>query len=161
MKTARPFRLCALWLAVTGLSLAHGGAFAAEAVVNAQVQEQSISTSDLRAIFTLRKRAWRDGTPINLVVLPDNDPLHQQFSKQQLRLYPYQLRQIWDRAVFSGTGAAPQLVRNAEEMLERVGATPGAIGYAEGANLPPTVRLAGATASAKQAVPEPAKGAAP
>ncbi|MGH8530808.1 MAG: hypothetical protein ACRETN_13365 [Nevskiales bacterium] len=145
MNTARPFRLRALWLVVFGLACGVSGrTTAAEAVVNAQVPEQQVSTGDLRAIFTLRKRAWRDGTPIRLFVLPDNNELHQKFAKQQLRLYPYQLRQIWDRAVFSGTGAAPALVGDAEEMLKAVGETPGAIGYTESAILPPSVRPAGA-----------------
>lgn len=143
MNTARPFRLRALWLVVFGLAgSVCGSAAAAEAVVNTQVPEQQVSTGDLRAIFTLRKRAWRDGTPIKLFVLPDNNELHQKFAKQQLRLYPYQLRQIWDRAVFSGTGSAPTLVRDTEEMLKAVGETPGAIGYAESADLPAGVRPA-------------------
>lgn len=149
MNTTRPFRRRAPWRVCFGFAFAiaaslPAGAQAAEAIVHAALGEQNISTADLRAIFTLRKRAWSDGTPIKVFVLPDNDALHQEFSKQQLRLYPYQLRQIWDRAVFSGTGTAPDLVRSLEEMLEAVGKTPGAIGYAAGTALPATVRAAGA-----------------
>ncbi len=147
MNTVRVLRLRALWLVACGLVCAlPGGAIAAEAVVNAQVEEQKISTGELRAIFTLRKRAWKDGTPVRVFVLPDSDPLHQKFAKQQLRLYPYQLRLLWDRAVFSGTGNAPTLVGNEQEMLKAVGETAGAIGYAENPSLPPQVRAAGGAA---------------
>jgi hypothetical protein len=47
-----------------------------------------------------------------------------------LQLFPYQLRRAWDRQLFSGTGQAPTVVADEQEMLRRVAATPGAIGYA-------------------------------
>jgi hypothetical protein len=44
-------------------------------------------------------------------------------------MFPYQLRRVWDRQLFSGTGQAPSVVTSQDEMLRRVAATPGAIGY--------------------------------
>jgi hypothetical protein len=86
----------------------------------------------LRAAFTMRLREWPDGTPVRVFVLPDQNPLHEKFCREQLAVYPYALRRIWDRLVFTGTGFAPQTVRSEQEMLDRVAQTPGAIGYRSG-----------------------------
>lgn len=83
----------------------------------------------LRAVFTMRIRTWPDGRPIRVFVLPDDHEVHGIFCREQLGTYPYVLRNAWDRMVFTGTGLAPQTVRDEEEMRTRVRNTPGAIGY--------------------------------
>lgn len=52
--------------------------------------------------------------------------------KTVLGIYPYQLRQSWDRLIYSGFAQAPFLVESEKEMLRRVAETPGAIGYVRG-----------------------------
>lgn len=88
-----------------------------------------VSRDVLRAIFTTRLRQWPDGTPIRVFVLPDDHPLHDQFCREHLGMYPYVLREIWDRLQFTGTGLAPTQVYSENEMRSRVRSTPGAIGY--------------------------------
>jgi ABC-type phosphate transport system substrate-binding protein len=83
----------------------------------------------LRAVFTMRLRQWPDGTPIRVFVLPDDSELHVNFVRERLSTYPYVLRSVWDRLVFTGTGFAPTLVQSEQEMRERVQNTAGAIGY--------------------------------
>ena len=63
-------------------------------------------------------------------VLPDNHELHQRFCKSVLKVYPYVLREQWDRLLFSGTGIPPITVGSEEELIALVNATSGAIGYA-------------------------------
>lgn len=87
------------------------------------------SKSALRAIFGMRLRKWEDGLPIRVFVMPDEHPLHIEFSKNILQVFPYQLRAAWDRLVFSGTGEAPIVVKSEQQMRVIVGSTPGAIGY--------------------------------
>ncbi len=77
----------------------------------------------------MRLNSWPDGSPIRVFVLPDNDPLHIQFAKEVLGVYPFQLRSAWDRLVYSGTGVAPTTVETTEEMQERIRSTQGSIGY--------------------------------
>lgn len=89
----------------------------------------SLSQNALRAIFGMRLRKWKDGTPIKVFVLPDDDPLHIAFSKHILQVFPYQLRNAWDRLVFSGTGEEPITVNSEQQMREKINSTPGAIGY--------------------------------
>jgi len=77
----------------------------------------------------MRIPQWSDGSAIHVFVLEDSHPIHTSFTKHILGMFPYQLRRIWDRQVFSGTGIAPTIVKTSEEMRERVSKTQGAIGY--------------------------------
>ena len=83
----------------------------------------------LRDVFTMRVREWPDGARIRVFVLADDNPLHARFAREQLATFPYVLRSIWDRLVFTGTGDAPATVATEQEMYRRVRSTPGAIGY--------------------------------
>ena len=98
-------------------------------IVHPETNLPAMTTQKVRAIFSMRLRRWSDGTPVRVFVLLDQNQLHQQFTKKILGVLPYRLRRAWDRAVFSGTGQAPTEVRNEEEMLDRISATPGAVGY--------------------------------
>jgi hypothetical protein len=110
-------------------ALAAPGAFAAEVVAHGKQADSVLSRSSLRGMFGMRLRAWPDGTPVRVFVMEDSDPLHQEFCEAVLQMYPYQLRQNWDRLLYSGTGQVPILVHSEEEMLRRIADTPGAIGY--------------------------------
>jgi ABC-type phosphate transport system substrate-binding protein len=102
---------------------------ATSVVVNQTVPLQSLTQAQLRNIFTLRQTQWPDGTTITVLVLPDTSVLHQRFSREQLKLFPYQLNHIWDKHSFSGTGSRPLQVDDAGAMLQQLRQTPGAIGY--------------------------------
>lgn len=103
-----------------------------ELIANRDAGVESLTRNEARLYFTMRLKNWPNGTLVKVFVLPDNNPLHIRFSNEILGLYPYQLRRVWDRQIFSGTGQAPTTVSSEQEMLERVATTPGAIGYAEG-----------------------------
>jgi len=77
----------------------------------------------------MRQTEWPDGSAIRVFVLEDKKNAHIVFCKDVLGMFPYQLRRVWDRQVFSGTGTAPILVESEQEMLQRVAETKGAIGY--------------------------------
>jgi len=81
---------------------------------------EAIARNTLSAIFGMRLRAWEDGTPIRVYVLPDNHAVHVMFCKQILGVFPHQYRTAWDRLVYSGTGQAPLEVASEEEMRARV-----------------------------------------
>lgn len=98
-------------------------------VVNPSVSYREISTNALRAIFGMRLRTWPNGEHITVYVMNDKSPVHTQFAKQQLSIFPHQLRLAWDRLVYSGTGQAPLEVDSEQEMRAKVAATTDAIGY--------------------------------
>jgi ABC-type phosphate transport system substrate-binding protein len=109
------------------LTLSFGAS--AGVIVHPGVDGRSISAATLRNIYTLRQTLWPDRQPIVVFVLPDDHPVHEAFAKETLGLYPYRLRQTWDRLSFSGMASAPIEVNNETEMRARVRATRGAIGY--------------------------------
>ncbi len=102
-----------------------------EIVTHSGVNETVLSTNSLRAIFSMHLKSWQNGEMIKVYVLPDDSPLHKKFAKEKLNVFPYQLRNAWDRLVFSGTGQAPNVVHSSNEMLSAVASTPGSIGYLE------------------------------
>lgn len=110
---------------------------AAEVVIShPDVTTTHLSRNMLRALFSVRATRWPDGQPVQVFVLPDQHPQHRAFVKTRLDMFPYQLRMIWDRSVFSGAGYPPTPVSTAQEMLRQVQRTPGAIGYLDPASLP-------------------------
>ena len=109
---------------------------------SARAAQETLDVTALRAIFTLRKRRWTsDGRPVRVFVLSDDDPLHKTFVKEKLRMFPYQLRQHWNRVIFSGTGSAPQSFDDEPSMLQAIAATPDAIGYSDDESLPEGVAV--------------------
>lgn len=103
--------------------------FAVEIVSNHDVPLNRMTTRELQAIFTMRLRSWPNGLPVRVFVLRDSAPTHIEFAKKIMDMFPYQLRRYWDKLVFSGTGQAPVELDTAQQVYERVVATPGAIGY--------------------------------
>lgn len=102
---------------------------AATVVVSNDVTIETLTQAQLRNIFTMRQIQWPDGSPVYVLVMPDHTLLHQQFSREKLRLFPYQLASIWDKLSFSGTGGRPQLVADEAEMQRLLRTVPGSIGY--------------------------------
>jgi ABC-type phosphate transport system substrate-binding protein len=102
---------------------------AQELIANKELPDAAITRNDARLFFTLRLQRWLNDEPVKVFVLPDDHPVHRSFSKSILGLFPYQLRRVWDRQLFSGTGQAPIIVADEAEMIRRVASTPNAIGY--------------------------------
>lgn len=104
-------------------------AAALDVIVNRDVAGNRLTQASARAMFGLRLSKWPDGRPVQVFVLPDGNAVHAALCKEQLNIYPYQLRQSWDRLVYSGLAQAPIEVVTEEEMISRVAKTPGALGY--------------------------------
>ncbi len=116
-----------LWITISS-------ACAVDIIAHRSVGFTSLSQSQVRAMFGMRQPKWPDGTPVKVFVLADLHAVHGAFCKEKLDLFPYQLRQSWDRLVYSGIGQAPTEVASEEEMISRVISTPGAIGYVRKVN---------------------------
>lgn len=132
-----------LWLLMACMP----AAFAVEPVAStARANQEVLDSTALRAVFTLRKLRWSsDGRPIQVFVLQDDDPLHKAFVKEKLKMFPYQLRQHWNRVIFSGTGTAPRDFPDEESLLRALASTPDAIGYSDDNPLPEGVNAIAVT----------------
>lgn len=89
----------------------------------------------------MRLRHWSDGSNVTVFVLQDDNPLHKQFCKQILNVFPHQMRRNWNKLVFSGTGQAPILLENKDEMINKLRDTPGAVGYLSGKDLTKDIKI--------------------
>ncbi len=98
-------------------------------IANGSVGVESLSLNNTRLLFSMQLPQWPDGSAVRVFVLPDDHPRHRAFSKDLLSLYPRQLRRVWDRQLYSGTGQAPETVADEEAMRRAIASTPGAIGY--------------------------------
>lgn len=104
---------------------------AADIIVNDAAPAGRFSLADTRAIFAMRQRAWPNGEPIEVFTLADDDPIHKDFVKNNLKMFPHQLRRVWDRMTYTGTGAAPIQLDSEREMIEKISNRPHAIGYVD------------------------------
>lgn len=127
----------ALVIAWMGVSLGQ----AVEVVVNPGVPVTTIDRSSARALFSMRMISWSDGTATRVFVLNDDIPLHSELTKDVLNTSPSQLRRVWDRLIFSGTGQAPYRVDSIDEMYLRVMSTPGSVGYLPKSRIDARVRV--------------------
>lgn len=117
--------LCLLLAASTGVVHADG----VQLITSPEHDATALDRTLVRAMFSGRLRQWPDGTPVRAFVMPDNSAAHVRFCREVLGTYPYLLRNVWDRLVFTGTGIAPGIVHSEVEMRDKVRATRGAIGY--------------------------------
>jgi hypothetical protein len=102
---------------------------AAEIVVNQTVPSKQYTLAEVRAVFMMRQQFWPNGERIKVFTLSDDASLHKDFVKNNLNMFPHQLRRIWDRMLYSGTGAIPVQLDSEQEMIDKIANTPYAIGY--------------------------------
>lgn len=98
-------------------------------IVPAGSSVDTLSKAGLRAIFGMRSRTWPQGGAIKVFVLEDDDPVHATFAKKVLHTFPFNLRRIWDRRVYSGTGQLPYVVKTEAEMRDKISVIENSIGY--------------------------------
>lgn len=102
---------------------------AIEVIANSNVLQQTISKSQLLAIYLGRRRTWPGGKGIKVVMLKQRNGLHNKFCRDILNITPRKIKHSWDRVVFSGTGRGATEVETQQEMLQVIKNTPSAVGY--------------------------------
>lgn len=98
-------------------------------IVSPESTLDDLTVTGLRSIFSMRKRIDSEGNLLKVFVLADDDPVHVLFAKEVLHTFPFNLRRIWDRKIYSGTGQSPTVVSSEKEMREKVSVNENAIGY--------------------------------
>lgn len=106
-----------------------------EVIVNRHAKTDKIALRELRSIYAMKSRRWADGSEITVFVLNSESPVHREFSKKRLNVFPNQLESIWYRHVYTATGQAPIRLKSIDEMIQKVAETPGSIGYLDNNNI--------------------------
>jgi hypothetical protein len=102
-------------------------------VAHAAVPASPLARSEISAIFMLRTRAWRDGSPIVPVDQPARAAARERFSEAVHGKSVAYVTRYWHRVIFSGRGIPPRELPNDAAVLDFVRRTPGAIGYVDAA----------------------------
>jgi hypothetical protein len=97
-------------------------------IANRSVGESSLTPSQVLEIYLLNVRAWGDGQAVTLMCLRENEQVERKFFGI-LRRTPLEMRKVWLRAQLSGHARPPEMITLEEDMVKRVAATPGAIGF--------------------------------
>ena len=97
-------------------------------VVHADVPARALSRAEVRRLFLLRRRFWRDGLAVAPVNLPAGSALREAFSQRVLGAATRDLAGYWNDLYFHGT-TPPPVLESEEAVALWVSRTSGAIGY--------------------------------
>ena len=109
-------------------------------VVVANSSEVAASApDDLREIFLGTQHSLPNGLRV-IPVLLKSGPVHESFLKSYLGKSAEGFRTWWLQIVFTGQGLLPKSFASEADLVDYVGRTPGAIGYAMRASVKTTVK---------------------
>lgn len=77
-------------------------------------------------------------TPITLL---EQNPTRDEFYLKACKKDPAQVRAMWGKLIFTGTGTPPREVASAAEMKKAVASTAGSVGYIDRKDLDATVKV--------------------
>lgn len=106
-----------------------GSAFAQVAVIaHKSVPVNKIEKSELLDFYSGDIRKLSDGEPVVVLDLQPKGEVKETFYKF-LGKSTSRMKSIWMKKMLSGEGDPPESIDSEEEMLKKVAATPGAIGF--------------------------------
>jgi hypothetical protein len=97
-------------------------------VAHPEVPATSLDADDVRRIFLMRRRLWRDGSRVFPVNLPATSATRLSFSRAMLGRTPRELTEYFNDLYFHGT-RPPPVLESDEAVLLYVARTRGAVGY--------------------------------
>jgi hypothetical protein len=109
-------------------------------IANRSVPDAALTPAQVLDMYLLNTRTWSDGQPVTLVCLKENENEERKFYAL-LRRTPLEMRKLWLRAQLSGQARPPEMIISEEELIRRVVATPGAIGFANKEKVPGNVKI--------------------
>ena len=111
-------------------------------IVNNDVEATSLPAKQLSRIFLKKIKRWEDDSSITVYDLDSDVPARDAFSRGVHGKSVSAIKSFWQRMIFSGRDVAPDEASTEDIMIQRVAATPGAIGYvSSGKALPDTVKV--------------------
>jgi len=103
-------------------------------VVNDQVQVESLTPNQVREIYLGERHYW-DGIRTAPIHYPDGVQIMREFLRRVVGMSVDQYRTWWVRRIFRRSEMPPITAGSETESLNRVAATPGAIGFYSDAHL--------------------------
>ncbi|MCP4107583.1 MAG: hypothetical protein GY749_18910 [Desulfobacteraceae bacterium] len=88
----------------------------------------SLGREEVKKIFLGKKTKWNKNLKITIVTLQTPET-HKSFLKDYIRKTPSQFNIYWKKMIFTGKGRTPKSFETAEQILDFVAATKGAMSY--------------------------------
>lgn len=108
-------------------------------IANKSVSESSISSAKLQEIYSLKTKTWGNGKSIVLFTIKDDNTSNKCFGSFG-KSYA-DMKKVWMKLQLTGEGQAPEAVGSADEVLNKVASTPGAIGYIDASKVNDKVKV--------------------
>lgn len=98
----------------------------------------TLSLDSISNLYAFRQKLMPNNQRAQLTSLPINSEDTIGFTQKFFNYYPYQLKRIWDQAIFSGKARRPKQFDNGSELLSFIKENDNVIGYLmiEVSNLP-------------------------
>jgi len=90
---------------------------------------ESISLDTISNLYAFRQKLMPNSQRAQLTSLPLNSEDTIGFTQKFFNYYPYQLKRIWDQAIFSGKARRPKQFDNKDDLLDFIKSNNNAIGY--------------------------------
>jgi len=97
-------------------------------IAHKSVPVDTIKKSELLDFYTADIKKWINGEKVIVNDLKPKGEVKKIFYKF-LGKTPSRMKSIWLKNMLSGEGDPPEALKSEEEMLEKIAATPGAIGF--------------------------------
>lgn len=109
-------------------------------IVHESIKTDELNSKQLLDIYTLNAQNWSDGKKIFVTDFKGNREIRTKFYKY-ISINQNDIKRIWLRKQFSGSGTPPSTVLTDEEMIEKVLSKPGTVGYVPVDKIPPHTRV--------------------
>ena len=97
-------------------------------IANNSVPADNLSSTTVSDIYLGNISRWNNGDSIRVVMLKKG-ATHETFTREIVGETPERLKKYWKKAIFTGTGTPPKVVKTEADVVNFVAATRGAIGY--------------------------------
>lgn len=128
-------------VAVVALSCWTQATYANIAVIVHPSNQQAITDTDVKNLFTGRQKSFADGSPAIVLNLTSGDATQSAFNNKALGRSDAQLKAFWSKVMFTGKGNPPKEVDSAE-MLKLIAENPSIIGVIDASQATSAVRIA-------------------
>jgi len=117
-------------------------AHAEVAVIVHPSNQQNLSDTDIKNLFSGKQKSFPDGKAAIVLSLPEGDSQLSAFNNKVLGKTDSQMKAYWSKVMFTGKGTPPKEVTQ-DEMLKLVAENPSTIGIADAASVNAAVRVIG------------------
>jgi hypothetical protein len=135
MQSLRCFTICLGVLLVMPVS-------AEVAVIVHPGNQQSLSDTDIKNLFSGKQKSFPDGNAAIVLSLPESDSHLSEFHNKALGKTDSQMKAYWSKVMFTGKGTPPKEVSH-DEMLKLVAENPSTIGIVDAGKVSSSVRVVG------------------